>query len=78
MILGLVPRVLAWIGLVIAAVSLVSTFALLTSGLYFTFPVGRFGGLVWLIAATIALPHTRRAANRTPMPPPLARPTVTY
>jgi hypothetical protein len=64
LILGLLPRPLAWIGLVIAGVSLVSTFALLTSALDFTFPVGRFGGLLWLIAVSVTLPSRRRAAGR--------------
>jgi hypothetical protein len=68
--LGLVPRPLAWIGLVIAAVSVISTFALLTSALDFTIPVGRFDGLLWLIAASITLPQSRRATNRT-TPAPL-------
>jgi hypothetical protein len=69
LILGLVPRPLAWAGLVIAAVGVLSTFALLTPALDATLPVGRFGGLLWLIAASIALPRTRRAA-RTHAPDP--------
>ena len=63
LILGLVPRLLAWAGLVIAAIGVLSTFALLTPALDGTLPVGRFGGLLWLIAASIALPRTRRAAR---------------
>jgi hypothetical protein len=63
LMLGFVPRPLAWIGLVIAAVGALSTFALLTSALDFTFPVGRFGGLVWLIAMSVALPLTRKRPN---------------
>lgn len=63
-ILGLLPRALAWAGLLIAALSLLSTFALLTSALDFTFPIGRFAGLVWLIAASVLLPHTRYQARR--------------
>jgi hypothetical protein len=47
---------------VIAAISVISTFALLTSALDFTFPIGRFLGLVWLIAASITLPAHRRTA----------------
>jgi len=61
-----VPRALAWAGLVIAGVGVLSTFALLTPTLDVTLPVGRSGGLLWLIAASIALPRTRRgAAMRT-------------
>jgi len=63
-ILRLLPRPLAWAGLVIAALSLLSTFALLTSALDFTFPIGRFVGLIWLIAASALLPHTRHHAPR--------------
>jgi hypothetical protein len=51
---------LAWAGLAIAAIGVLSTFALLTPALDATLPVGRFGGLLWLIAASIALPRTRR------------------
>jgi hypothetical protein len=65
LILGLVPRPLAWAGLVIAALSLLSTFALLTPALYFTFPIGRFVGLAWLIAVSVALPHNRQDLRRS-------------
>jgi len=64
LILRLLARPLAWAGLVIAALSLLSTFALLTSALDFTFPVGRFAGLLWLVAVSILLPTTRRPARR--------------
>lgn len=64
LILRLLPRPVAWAGLVIAALSLLSTFALLTSALDFTFPIGRFVGLIWLIAASALLPHTRHQARR--------------
>ena len=58
----LMARPLAWTGLAIAGVGALSTFALLTPALDFTLPVGRFGGLLWLIAASIALPRTRQVA----------------
>jgi hypothetical protein len=64
LILGFLPRPLAWAGLIIAAVSLLSTFALLTSDLDFTFPVGRFLGLLWLTTASVLLPARRRTAHR--------------
>jgi hypothetical protein len=64
LILGLLPRPLAWIGLAIAALSLLATFTLLTTSLDFTVPVGRFGGLAWLIIATVALPRDRRSMRR--------------
>jgi hypothetical protein len=70
-ILGLLPKPLAWAGLLIAVLSLVSTFALLSSALDFTLPIGRFLGLAWLIAASVLLPANRAAArsaaaNRAP------------
>jgi hypothetical protein len=34
-------------------------FSLLTPALYPLLPVGRFGGLVWLVAASVLLPRTR-------------------
>jgi hypothetical protein len=63
LILRLLPRPLAGAGLMIAALSLISTFALLASALDFTFPIGRFLGLAWLIAASIVLPANRRSAS---------------
>jgi hypothetical protein len=80
LILRLVPRPLAWAGLVIAAIGVLSTFALLTPALDGTLPVGRFGGLLWLIAASIALPRTRRAARThapDPSPAPASQPAGT-
>ena len=59
------PHVIARI---IAAIGLISTFALLTSALYFTFPVGRFLGLAWLIAASILLPRSRHEVRRAARP----------
>jgi hypothetical protein len=60
LLLGLLPRTLAWAGLVIAALGMLSVFALLTPTLYVLLPVGRFGGLIWLVAAAALLPRTRR------------------
>jgi hypothetical protein len=68
LILGLLPRPLAWLGLAIAAISLLSTFALLTSALDFTFPVGRFLGLAWLIAVSVLLPRSRQAVRSSSRP----------
>jgi hypothetical protein len=67
LILHLLPTPLAWAGLVIAAFSELSAFALLTSALDFTFPIGRFLGLAWLIAAAVMLPASRRRAGRAPV-----------
>jgi hypothetical protein len=49
-ILGLVPRWLGWLGLILAALSEVSFLALLWPGFDVLLPVGRFIGLLWLIA----------------------------
>jgi hypothetical protein len=68
LILGLFPRPLAWTGLVIAAISLISTFALLTSAFDFTLPVGRFLGLAWLVVVSITLPASRHGASDRPAP----------
>jgi hypothetical protein len=75
LILRLLPRPLAWAGLVIAAVSELSVFALLTPTLDFAFPVGRFLGLAWLITASITLPASRRG-SRNPAPAPQAQPAT--
>jgi hypothetical protein len=66
LLLGVLPRVWAWAGLVVAAVGMLSVFSLLTPVLYPLLPVGRFGGLIWLVAASVLLPQSRphRAARR--------------
>jgi len=43
------PRWLAITGYVIAALAALSAFGMLTSVLYPLIPVGRFGGLIWLV-----------------------------
>jgi hypothetical protein len=57
----LTPRPWAWFGLVVAAVSVLSTFILLTSALDPTLPAGRFGSLIWLVGVSVLLPRTRHA-----------------
>ncbi|MCU1615975.1 MAG: hypothetical protein JWO98_3515, partial [Frankiales bacterium] len=59
---GLLPRPVALIGLVIAAVAEVSTLTLLVAGAAVLLPVARFTALAWLIAAGFLLP--RRRTNR--------------
>jgi hypothetical protein len=58
-----IRRPLAIAGLVIAAVSELSTVVILTMGAAFTLPVGRFGGLVWLVLASVLLPLARPRAR---------------
>ncbi|MCY7402742.1 MAG: hypothetical protein LH477_17635 [Nocardioides sp.] len=64
LILGFVPRWLAWTGLVIAALSELSFLSMVIEPLQFLLPIGRFGGLLWLVAVGSLLPHHRSAANR--------------
>ncbi len=59
-ILGLLPRWLAWTGLVIAALSELSFLSLAIEPLQFLLPIGRFGGMAWLIVAGFLLPVDRR------------------
>jgi hypothetical protein len=59
LILRLLPAWLAWTGLAVAAIAELSTFTLLTSALDATLPIGRFGGLLWLVAVSVLLPHSR-------------------
>jgi hypothetical protein len=68
LILGFGPRPLAWVGLVIAALGALSTFTLLTPALDVTLPIGRFGGMLWLIAVSVTLPLTRHRASAVAHP----------
>ncbi|MFI7274457.1 hypothetical protein [Streptomyces sp. NPDC049879] len=61
---GLLPRRLAWAGLVLAALAELSVFSLLAEALSPLLPVARFGGLAWLIAAGFLLPRTRPRTRR--------------
>ncbi|MEV0845556.1 hypothetical protein AB0J21_06645 [Streptomyces sp. NPDC049954] len=56
---GLLPRPLAWTGLVIAALAELSTLTLLLDGAAVLLPIARFTGLAWLIAAGFLLPQRR-------------------
>lgn len=55
----LVPRWIAWFGLVIAAISTIATLAVAFDGLDFLLPIGRFGSMIWLIAVGATLPSHR-------------------
>jgi hypothetical protein len=59
LIIGLAPRWLAWAGLVLAALSELSFFALVLPPLAFLLPIGRFLGLAWLLAIGFLLPRNR-------------------
>lgn len=64
LILQLLPRKLAWTGLVIAVLSELSFLAMTIEPLQFLLPIGRFGGLLWLIVAGFLLPQSRTPANQ--------------
>jgi hypothetical protein len=59
LIVGLAPRWLAWVGLVIAAASEISFLSLAWDGFDVLLPVGRFAGLAWLAAIGFLLPRNR-------------------
>lgn len=59
LILRLLPRGLAWAGLIVAALGMLSVFSLLTPALYVLLPIGRFAGLLWLLTTSALLPRTR-------------------
>jgi hypothetical protein len=59
LIVGLLPRALAWTGLVIAGLAELTTLVLVWPGLSPLLPVCRFTGLVWLIVAGVMLPLRR-------------------
>lgn len=54
------PRWLGWFGIAVAAVSELACLAAAFDGADFLLPIGRFGGLIWLVAVGVALPATRR------------------
>jgi hypothetical protein len=64
LILRFVPLWLAWVGLVIAALAELSFLSMYIQPLQFLLPIGRFAGLIWLVAVGFLLPHTRAAAIR--------------
>jgi hypothetical protein len=55
--LGLMPRPLAWTGLVIAALAEVTTVVLIWPELGVILPIARVAALVWLVAGGAALPR---------------------
>ncbi|MEN3269672.1 DUF4386 domain-containing protein [Pseudonocardia sp.] len=56
----LLPRAVAWTGLVIAMLSMLSALSLLIPVLNYLIPVGRFGGMLWIIAAAALLRRNQR------------------
>jgi hypothetical protein len=70
LILGLLPRPVAWTGLAIAVLAELTTLVLIWPALAPLLPVARFTALIWLIVAGALLPQRRpnkqaaRAASR--------------
>ena len=60
LIVGLLPRPVAWTGLVIAGHAELTTLVLIWTALSPLLPVARFTGLIWLIVAGALLPLRRR------------------
>jgi hypothetical protein len=60
LVVGLLPRPVAWAGLVIAGIAELTTLVLIWPGLSPLLPVARFTGLVWLIVAGALLPLRRQ------------------
>ena len=64
LLLRLMPTWLCWIGLVIATLAELSFLTMVLEPLQFLIPIGRFGSLIWLVAAGFLLPKTRHADHR--------------
>jgi hypothetical protein len=63
LIVGLLPRPVAWTGLVIAGLAELTTLALIWPDLTPLLPVARFSGLIWLIVAGVLL-RLRRSSRQ--------------
>ena len=59
LILGLTPRLLAWVGLAIAAVAEFTTLVLVWPELGVILPIARVSALIWLVVAGALLPLRR-------------------
>ena len=65
LVVGLLPRPVAWVGLAIAGLAELATLVLIWPGLSPVLPVARFTGLIWLIVAGAMLPVSRRGRRRS-------------
>jgi hypothetical protein len=66
LILRLLPRPVALVGLMIAVLAELTTLVLVWPALAFLLPIARFGALIWLVLAGALLPlrrQNKRAAN---------------
>jgi hypothetical protein len=60
LIVGLLPRPIAWAGLVIALIAELSTLSLIFPVLAILLPIARFPALIWLVVAGAFLPTQRK------------------
>jgi hypothetical protein len=60
LIINLLPKPVAWTGLVIAVIAELTTLVLIWPGFAVLLPIARFTGLIWLIVAGALLPLRRR------------------
>jgi hypothetical protein len=65
LIVGLLPRPVAWAGLVIAAIAELSALSLIFPVLAILLPIARFPALIWLVVAGILLPARRQKVAAT-------------
>lgn len=54
------PRWFGWAGVALAVLSEIASVSAAFDGADFLLPIGRFGGLLWLLAIGVLLPSTRR------------------
>jgi hypothetical protein len=76
LVLGLLPRTLAWLGLLIAGLAELTTLVLIWPSLALMVPIARFPALVWLVAAGLLLPrhrHSTRPETTEPTAPAVHR-----
>ncbi|WP_454295317.1 hypothetical protein [Salana multivorans] len=64
LLLRLVPAWFAWIGLAVAVLAELSFLTMVLEPLQLLIPIGRFGSLIWIVAAGFLLPRTRHAVSR--------------
>lgn len=60
----LLPRWLAWAGLVIAALAMIATLTIAIPALSILLPIVRFPTLAWIVIAAFLLPRQRRSSAR--------------
>jgi hypothetical protein len=58
------PRWLVWLGFLVAGAAELSTLSLISPPFLYLLPVGRFLGIVWIIATGFLLPRSRAEAQR--------------